>query len=287
MVIVPGIEWNVVSLSKYSATYGDEITVTATPASGYELDKITVNSTEISGNKFTMPAKDTTVVVTFKEKVHTLTKVPAKAATCTEEGNIIYYICNDTDCGCKKLYSDPAGQNEISLADTVVPASGHSLDKVAAKAATCTEDGHLAHWKCTKCGKLFKDADGNIEISADNVLVEATGHDTEHVKHVSEKAPTYKDDGHKEYYECPECGKKFADPDCKNPVTEADLLIPKKGSAVQGEEATVDDLIYRVTYQATDGTGTVTDETESLTVWCGTSLPLLAENVYRQSGICI
>ena len=30
-----------------------------------------------------------------------------------------------------------------------------------------------------------------------------------------------------------------------------------------------------------------TDETESLTVWCGTSLPLLAEIVYRQSGICI
>ena len=29
-----------------------------------------------------------------------------------------------------------------------------------------------------------------------------------------------------------------------------------------------------------------TDETESLTVWCGTSLPLLAEIVYRQSGIC-
>lgn len=246
------------SLSKTTANAGDEITVTATPASGYELDKITVNGTAISGNKFTMPAEDTVVVVTFKEKVHTLTKIPAKAATCTEEGNITYYICKDTDCGCKKLYSDAAGQNEISLVDTVVPATGHSFEKVAAKQATCTEDGHLAYWKCSKCGKMFADADGKTEISAANVLVEATGHDTEHVKHVGEKAPTYKEDGHKEYYECPECGKKFADPDCKNPVTDAELLIQKKGAAVLGEEATVGDFNYRVTYQATDGTGTVT-----------------------------
>ena len=246
------------NLSKTSANEGEEITITATPASGYELDSIKVNGTAISGNKFTMPAKNTTVEVAFKEKVHTLTKVAGKAATCTEDGNITYYVCKDTDCGCKKIYSDADGKNEISLTDTVLPATGHDCEKVAAKEATCTEEGHLAYWKCTKCGKMFADADGKNEISAVNVTVEALGHDIDHIDYVNEKPATYKEDGHKGYYLCPRCGKKFKDPNCKVPVTDADLLIPKLGAAVQGEEATVDNLKYQVTYQATDGTGTVT-----------------------------
>lgn len=49
------------------------ITITATPASGYELSKIVVNGVTISGNTFTMPKKNTIIVVTFSPKTIQIT----------------------------------------------------------------------------------------------------------------------------------------------------------------------------------------------------------------------
>ena len=51
----------------------------------------------------------------------------------------------------------------------------HELTAVSEKAATCTEDGYEAYWKCDGCGKLFSDENGNTEITAPKVI-EATGH---------------------------------------------------------------------------------------------------------------
>ena len=249
-----------VKLSKTSAIEGEKITVNVTPAEGYEISSIKVNGDEITGNKFTMPGKNTVVEVTFTEIVisHELTKVVAKPATCTEPGNSLYYICKDPDCGCGKAFSDRYGQKEIDIKDTVIPAAGHSLEKVAAKEATCTAGGHLAHWKCTKCGKLFKDSEGKVEISAENIEVDALGHDKDNLKHVPAKKESYKEDGNLEHYICPRCGKKFADPDCKDQLTDAEIVIPKKGAAELGESASVDGLKFKVTNPSTDGTGTVT-----------------------------
>lgn len=61
------------SAAPTTAEAGDEVTVTTSPAEGYELDKITVTcgSEEIDVNtegEFTMPAGDVTVTVTFKAK---------------------------------------------------------------------------------------------------------------------------------------------------------------------------------------------------------------------------
>ncbi len=56
-----------------SANPGDEVTIVATPAEGYELDAITVtgkstnNAYEVSDNKFTMPEENVNVTVTFKQ----------------------------------------------------------------------------------------------------------------------------------------------------------------------------------------------------------------------------
>ncbi|MBQ2663899.1 MAG: hypothetical protein IJG16_07105, partial [Clostridia bacterium] len=54
-----------------SAEEDDEVTITATPAQGYELDTITVKDADnadvtVTAGKFTMPAKAVTVTVTFK-----------------------------------------------------------------------------------------------------------------------------------------------------------------------------------------------------------------------------
>lgn len=67
-------------------------------------------------------------------KGHNLTFVPAKDATCTENGNIDYYLC----VCCFKFFSDGNSKNEITDKDSVVIyKSGHKM-----------EDGI-----CTLCGK--------------------------------------------------------------------------------------------------------------------------------------
>lgn len=61
-----------------SANYQDEVTVTCSPNTDYELDSITTSpstTVAINGNTgtFSMPASNTTVTVTFKEKLHDIT----------------------------------------------------------------------------------------------------------------------------------------------------------------------------------------------------------------------
>ena len=99
----------------------------------------------------------------------TLTKVPAKAATCTEDGNIEYYQCNDSTCG--KLYKDAAGTQEITKADTVIKAGHKYGDLIAEVSATCGKDGVKAHYECSVCHKNF---DTNYAELTD-LVIPATG----------------------------------------------------------------------------------------------------------------
>lgn len=71
-----------------SANAGDTITITPTPSSGYELDKVTVFKTSdtntpvvLNSNTFTMPAYDVTVNVTFKTSTPTNSGGGSSAST--------------------------------------------------------------------------------------------------------------------------------------------------------------------------------------------------------------
>ncbi|MBR0146170.1 MAG: leucine-rich repeat protein [Eubacterium sp.] len=52
----------------------------------------------------------------------------------------------------------------------------HSMTAVAYKAPTCTEDGNIAYWHCTKCDKYFTDVEGIAETSYENTVIIAPGH---------------------------------------------------------------------------------------------------------------
>ena len=119
-----------------------------------------------------------------------IVKVEAKAATCTENGNIEHYKC--TDCG--KLFSDVAGATEIAAKDVVIPAA-HKLTPVAEKPSNCRVPGTAAYDKCDVCGKMF-DKDGK-EITAPATLPLAA-HTWDTTKWLANK------DGH--YRECKVCG---------------------------------------------------------------------------------
>ena len=65
-ITVDTAENGTVTANKTSAAAGETITLTVSPAEGYELDTLTVNGTAISGTSFEMPAADATVAATFK-----------------------------------------------------------------------------------------------------------------------------------------------------------------------------------------------------------------------------
>ena len=98
--------------------------------------------------------------------------VPAKAATCTEDGNIAYWQCKASDCG--KIFADKELTKEITLEETVVKAA-HKAQKVEAKAPTATEEGNIEYWYCEACGKYFADEALTKEIAKKDTIVAATG----------------------------------------------------------------------------------------------------------------
>ena len=111
---------------------------------------------------------DTTLsAVTISKLGHDLEKVPAKAPTCTADGNIEYYRCVRDGCG--RLFSDANGTNELTT-DVVLPAQ-HDIEKVPAKAPTYDQDGNIEHYRCKRCDALFSDANETQELTANDVVL--------------------------------------------------------------------------------------------------------------------
>lgn len=76
-----------------------------------------------------------------KLHIHNLTLVPAKDATCTEDGNKAYYICD----GCDKWFEDAQGKSEVTdKTSVIIPAAGHTLSDWKA------DDN--SHWHECECG---------------------------------------------------------------------------------------------------------------------------------------
>lgn len=161
-----------------SATYS---VAADTPAGTYTVTYQSINligddaENDMTGGTVSF---DITVKTSVTPPAHTctLTKVPAKAATCTEDGNIEYYQCSDPDCG--KLYKDAAGTQEITKADIVIKAGHTDLKPYPAKEPTCDKDGCVAYWFCTGCNNYYFDNNGAVgeKTTVEKVAIPATGH---------------------------------------------------------------------------------------------------------------
>ena len=156
------------------------------------------------------------------QHVHNMTKTDAKAATCTENGNIEYWTCSE----CGRIYSDAEGTEEITLEDTVVKAAGHKLEKTEAKDATCTENGNIAFWTCSECGKIYSDSEGTKEITAEDTVTEAIGHKLEKT---DAKAATCTENGNIAFWTCSKCGKIFSDAEGTKEIAEEDTVTEAIG----------------------------------------------------------
>ena len=90
-------------------------------------------------------------------------------------------------------------------ADATIYAENMPLEKIQAKAPTCTEDGNSAYWYSAAFDKYFKDENGVNEITAESTVIPAKGHGESEVK--GSKEATCTEDGYTGDKVCKVCGE--------------------------------------------------------------------------------
>ena len=172
---------------------------------------------DISNGK---PAKE--VVFAPVAHTHTLQKHAAKAGSCLENGNTVYWECSD----CGQYFKDKDGKIPVAKDSWVIERTGHKLTWNPAKNANCTEDGHKGAYDCSICGKHFNSSDKFTENETQDWLRPKTGHSFSQSYHTSAKQPTFYDKGNVEYWRCTRCYKYFSDDQGTNQLDENSLEIP-------------------------------------------------------------
>ena len=175
----------------------------------------------------------------YKVHKHEVKAVAAVDKQCTTPGVKAHYACE----GCGLKYSDAAGTTLITDESTLVIPASHTLEKVEAVQATCTEAGAEEHYKCA-CGALFSDAEGETAVTEKDLEIAILAHT---LKPVAEVAATYTAPGVKAHYACQNCTAKFFDAEGVTKATDADLeiaqLIEVVGDKAEVSEGAVDKAI--------------------------------------------
>ena len=122
-----------------------------------------------------------------------------------------------------------------------VQKSEHLMARHLRVPATCTTDGTIEHWRCALCGGYFLDEAGTKEISEEQIVEKATGHDW------GEPVWNWSDDGKTAAvtFTCKRDKKHTAEPDVtvtqevKTPAT-----CTEKGVAVDTAKAVLDRKEY-------------------------------------------
>ena len=160
--------------------------------------------------------------ISTKAKGHVTVLHEGKDATCTDPGTKTYWECSV----CGKKYTDEDCKNSVTDNELEIKKLGHEYSYVSRVNETCTQDGIKAHYKCSRCEKLFSAGTGRPEVTSEELVIKATGH---YLDYQPANEATVKYDGNKEYWYCTDCNHLFADPDGKKEITLSDVFIPALG----------------------------------------------------------
>lgn len=127
----------------------------------------------------------------------------------------------------------------------------HNMKTVSAGEATCLDEGNIAYWYCDECGKYFRDADGEQEITLLDTVVAAKGHQYGAWQVVT--AATTSATGIKKHHECTVCGKveTAAIPVIQETTTENVTTEEETTEKVTTEDATTE-TTQKATTEDTD-----------------------------------
>lgn len=145
-----------------------------------------------------------------------------KTATCTQEGVVGHYHC----IRCNNNYWDGNGDTEISSSDDLyVPAQGHDTQYIADRNATCTQNGNIEYWTCSRCGGIFADSTAQVPVSKEDTIVPAPGHN---LTHYDAQESTCAVPGNIEYWQCSACFNTFSDAEGIQELDQSSLYLPLK-----------------------------------------------------------
>ena len=171
--------------------------------------------------------------------VHKLKRYARIKPTCTEDGNIAYWICEEGGNPCYKIFEDKNGEEEISMDETIDSATGHEWgDWKVKKAPTETAEG-VETRSCTNKGCS----------ETESRSIPVTAHTHKLIRHAAKDA-TCTESGNIIYWTCSEgenpCGKLFSDKDGENEISEDEAVTPAanhswdKGVMTQAPSTTKD-----------------------------------------------
>ncbi len=150
----------------FDEPFEDQIHEVVLPATGYHYDEPTyewsADNSTVTGTAVCREDTDQNVVETVNT---TMTWKDGKEANCTEGGTQIFV----SSAFASELFT-------VQTREVEVPALGHDLVKHDAKDPTCTAEGNIEYYECSRCGLLFSDAEGTTQIEAAATAVDATGH---------------------------------------------------------------------------------------------------------------
>ena len=195
---------------------------------------------------------------------HSLNHVEAVSVACETEGNIEYWNCGT----CGRYYSNLDATIEITVGDTVIPATGHvHLMATEANAPTCETAGNTAYWTCEDCEKMFSDEAATTVITIADTVIPATGHI--HLTATEAVSPTCETAGKTAYWTCEDCGKIFSDEAATTVITLTDTVIPATGhlhlTATEAHPATCS-ATGNIAYWTCDACGKLFADAEGTTV---------------------
>ena len=163
------------------------------------------------------------------DHTHHWVDVPAKAATCTDDGYIEHAECDVEGCEAVALKNATSGYRETQAEEIVIKAAGHDYKQVAEKPATCSEKGIKAHLECKVCGEWAVENGTITEPVTDksSLEIKMLDHDLEKV---AIKEATCTEEGVDfEYSKCKVCGGAFVENALGlEKIDESDYISPKK-----------------------------------------------------------
>ncbi|MDY2851520.1 MAG: hypothetical protein SOV55_05325, partial [Candidatus Borkfalkiaceae bacterium] len=103
----------------------------------------------------------------------------------------------------------------------------HELEKHDEIEATCSEEGNVQYWTCSKCGKFFTDAEAKNEVAETAVVTPKVAH-TEAV--IPGKAATCTETGLTDGKKCSVCNEILVKQTVIDKISHTEAVIPGKAA---------------------------------------------------------